>query len=74
MTRDEAIEVIARDIIQAQNDPDQVAERWEDHPEIGEHDWSAIVEKVAELTPPVRAGEYDAAYALLSAASKEETE
>lgn len=72
MTPEEAIEVIAREVIQTQNDPDQIVDRWEDHPLLGEDDWNLVVEKVAELTPTVGVGEYEEAYALLSARAQHE--
>lgn len=54
MTPDEAVEVIARHILaQAAAEAD-----WEDYPEIGQHDWDAIVRKVDQLAPiPARFGE-----------------
>jgi hypothetical protein len=38
MTDDEAIDTVAHDVIQTMNDPDQVGEEWENHPDIGEAD------------------------------------
>jgi hypothetical protein len=67
VTLDEAVDVIAREVIQVQSDPDQVGERWEDHPFIGESDWDLVVARVAELTPTVGPGEYDEAKKVLEA-------
>lgn len=67
-TRD-AMQVIVRSILHdVTNEPDRIAEMWENYPEIGENDWTEICEQVTErcksfLNEP---NVYAAAYAHLA--------
>ena len=53
MTPDEAIELVATSFIESCLDADFRAIGWEDYPEIGEHDWDRVIDRVAALTPEV---------------------
>lgn len=67
MTPEEAIAIIAREVIaQAADDS---YDCWDAHPEIGEGDWSdvadAVTARTRRIAPTVE--QYDKAYAVLSA-------
>lgn len=62
-----AIETVARQIIaHAADEPE-----WGDYPEIGEHDWRRICDRVAEIAAFPPADDFDTAYALLASRAGE---
>ena len=64
-----AMDVVARSIMgHLLDDPSGVGDMWEDHPEIGEHDWIEITEIVKERAKLFQADPevYKAAYAHLA--------
>lgn len=62
MTPAEARGIIAARILQnAAENAD-----WADYPEIGEGDWSDIVDELVRMAPAPDSEKYDAAYALLA--------
>jgi hypothetical protein len=68
MTLEQAIEIIARQVIAAACTEDFATEvDWGNYPEIGENDWRAVVERVEALTIPPAPSDWHAAYALLEA-------
>lgn len=67
MTPDEAIDVVAKSFIESCLDPEFRAIGWEDYPEIGEHDWDRVIDRLADLTPKVDLEELGAALLLLGA-------
>lgn len=60
----DALHTVAAQILAnaARNSPE-----WEDYPDIGEHDWFAILDILNAKAPDVPAPSFQAAYALLSA-------
>ena len=64
MTEDEAIETVARAVLAESIDD---LDAWDSWPEVGEHDWERIVNKVEELAPEVEPKRLDEAMALLKA-------
>ena len=63
----DAIDVIARAVIEQMLDPMDLGDLWDDYPEIGEDDWRAVVSRVRDRVeadkPDVET--YKAAYAHL---------
>jgi len=59
-----AINVIARQVLWAAAD-DEPLGWWENYPEIGEDDWSAVMNEISDLTPPPAPDVVEAAYELL---------
>jgi hypothetical protein len=60
---DEAIDTVARQILWAL--AEDVAERWDEWPELGQYDWEAVTQRVQVLAPHPGHDRYLAAYALL---------
>lgn len=63
MKPEEAIEIIAHHVVVQGASRFVETHGWEAYPDIGEHDWNRVVEKVVELTPDV---DFDEAYRVLS--------
>ena len=59
----EAIDVVARWIIAFQ----ALNVEWGDYPEIGEHDWGTVIDRLDELADSPGTDEYEAAYDFLAA-------
>ena len=68
---DKAVDVIARRVIARLSD--EVAEEWENYPEIGEMDWRAVVDRVAFLSGELNPDHLDFqnAYQLLTDRAEE---
>lgn len=69
MSPEEARELVARHIVStAVQDSLGSLIRWEDFPDIGEHDWLAVNARACELVAPMTATEetFKAAYAVLA--------
>lgn len=66
-----AIEAVAAHVIATSVQRD-LGERWEDYPEIGEHDWERVAEQVEEMLPRVSPTRFREAYARLEARADQE--
>jgi hypothetical protein len=70
MSTEEARELIARHLVSAavHNAMLHSLVTWEDFPDIGEHDWLALIARVNELVAPMAANEetFTAAYTALA--------
>lgn len=68
---DEAVDIVARRMIQDVTEPDALGDLWESYPDLGEHDFRAVVGRAAETVLHVVGvptfEEYRAAYDYLSA-------
>jgi hypothetical protein len=62
---EQAIDVIAREALSRFAAEAMPRDEWENFPEIGEHDWEKVAERVQQLAPSVPRDDYLAAYALL---------
>lgn len=66
----EAIDAVARVVIDRMTGRDAVLDVWESFPEIGEDDWTAVADRVrqlvAELHPDTPSGTYEGAYVFLA--------
>lgn len=62
MNRREALDIVARRVIADATD----GIKWEDYPDIGEHDWDRVTERVVDLAPDPGGERFEKAYALLS--------
>lgn len=66
MTVEEAIEVVAREVVFRALVLEEAYE-WEDFPEIGQHDWDRVVIEIGQLAREVQdGGRFDEAYKLLA--------
>lgn len=66
----EAIDAVARVVLDRMTERDAVLDVWDSFPEIGEDDWTAVADRVRELVaglePDKPAGTYEGAYAFLA--------
>ncbi len=66
MTVDEAIDIVARQVLWSL--AEDVAERWDECPELGEYDWHAVTERLQNWYAPHPGTDlYLEAYAVLEA-------
>lgn len=68
MTIDEAKRIVARQVI---FDAARLVD-WEEYPDIGEEDWSDVVQFVSEFSDAPMVDDYTEAYVLLSARANQE--
>lgn len=66
----EAIDAVARGVIDRMTERDAVLDVWDSFPDVGEDDWTAVADRVrelvAELHPDTPPGTYEGAYAFLA--------
>lgn len=66
MTEDTALTVLARDLLAALLD-DHGAGKWEDYPDLGEHDWDRVLGRAYTLAARPERQDFTTAYQLLAA-------
>ena len=66
-----AIETIARDVLAKGTRGGWLDDEWENYPEIGEHDWKAVVETAQRIAGQVDPEQYAAAYEFLAERAEE---
>lgn len=75
MTPFEAIEIVARDVIQDAVEFGSIDDKWEDYPDLGKWDWERVVHEARRMAKSSYSdSQFDEAYALLSARVNEDAE
>lgn len=69
-----AVDEVAKRVIHIILNAESVYEEWENHPEIGEHDWNAVVYRIRQLADDINPDDavYDAAYEFLKDRAEDE--
>jgi hypothetical protein len=72
MRAGDAIKIVARQVLA--DVAEYAAEQWEEYPEIGEHDWDAVVTEVVRLAPvDATSTDFVEAYSLLESRAESES-